>query len=91
MPSTVTGLPTWFPPVVQSGGVAAGPHSKNVTVPRGTPEPPVSVAVSVTESPGEMLEGVAWVTMVGGPATAPDLSDRSWLPPLPSVSSVRVW
>ena len=52
---------------------------------------PVSVAVSVTESPFEMFDALAAVVMAGGGGTAAADSDRSWFPPDPSNPFVLMW
>jgi hypothetical protein len=77
LPVVVFTVPTWVPPVAQFGGEPEGPQTKNVTLPVIEPVEPDRVALSVTDPPGEMLVGLAWVVMVGGAATAPAASDRS--------------
>src|SRR5437660_5804030 len=88
----VTAPPTGVPPAVQSGLEAAGPQTKNLTVPVTAPFEPDRVAVSVTDWPSVIWPELAWVVKTAGTGRiAAAFSERSWLPPDPSRSSRRMW
>jgi hypothetical protein len=73
---------------------AAGPQTKNLTLPVTGPFEPERVAVSVTvPCPDVIWPTLAWVVKRAGIGRIPDaFSERSWLPSCVSSSvSKRMW